>query len=152
LSDFGAAPTKFDVADLSPLTARFVSALSADDVAPDVVAAGVPNEIAHEFWDAVRENVQTRDDIAVWWALCRDGVDPLVDPEDQEFVTAAMALLPLGALDQSSWSTWTSAVKEATGRKGKGLFMPLRKALIGSGHGPDMAKLLPMLQVIRARA
>jgi glutamyl-tRNA synthetase len=42
-------------------------------------------------------------------------------------------------------------VKEATGRKGKGLFMPLRKALTGQERGPDMSDVLQLLQVIRAK-
>ncbi|MGR3387062.1 MAG: hypothetical protein ACU0DB_08780, partial [Paracoccus sp. (in: a-proteobacteria)] len=42
-------------------------------------------------------------------------------------------------------------VKQATGRKGKGLFMPLRKAVTGQAHGPEMAEVMPLLQVVRAR-
>ena len=43
------------------------------------------------------------------------------------------------------------AKKEATGRKGKGLFMPLRKAVTGMERGPDMSALLSLMQVVRAR-
>jgi len=43
-------------------------------------------------------------------------------------------------------------VKAATGRKGKALFMPLRKAVTGQAHGPDMAALMPLLQTVRAKA
>jgi len=71
--------------------------------------------------------------------------------DGKEYVKTAMALLPEGPLDGASWAQWTEAVKAATGRKGRGLFMPLRKALTGQSHGPDMAQLLPLLQVIRAR-
>ncbi len=63
----------------------------------------------------------------------------------------AMALLPEGPHDNDTWGQWTTAVREATGRKGKALFMPLRKALTGQSNGPDMARVLPLLQVIRAR-
>jgi len=152
IGDFGAAPTKFDVEDLKPLTARFVSALSAVDMSDAMQAAGVPDELAADLWDAVHENVQTRADIAKWWALCRDGAAPLIDEADREFVAEAMAMLPDGPLDRDAWSNWTVAVKAATGRKGRGLFMPLRKALTGSAHGPDMGKLLPLLQIIAAKA
>jgi glutamyl-tRNA synthetase len=54
-------------------------------------------------------------------------------------------------IDGDTWGQWTAAVKDATGRKGKGLFMPLRKAVTGRMNGPDMASLLPLLQVIKAR-
>ena len=46
-----------------------------------------------------------------------------------------------------TWKDWTSAVKEATGRKGKGLFMPLRKAVTGLSRGPEMADVMPLMQV-----
>jgi glutamyl-tRNA synthetase len=60
--------------------------------------------------------------------------------------------LPDAPFDAETWGQWTSAVKAETGRKGRGLFMPLRKALTGMQHGPDMSALLPLLQVIRAKA
>ena len=79
------------------------------------------------------------------------GAEPVIADEDKEFVAEALALLPEGEFDESTWSTWTAAVKEQTGRKGKGLFMPLRLALTGKPHGPDMAAVLPLLQVVKAR-
>lgn len=152
LGHFGAAPTKFDVEDLKPLTSKYVSGLSLADMAAPLKDAGVPDDLAPAFWQAVHENVDIRSDVANWWTLCRDGADPLIEAEDKEFVEDALALLPGGPFDETTWSAWTAAVKTATGRKGRGLFMPLRKALTGMAHGPDMGQLLPLLQVIRAKA
>lgn len=151
ITRFGTSPTKFDVEDLMPLTAKVLHAMDAAEMAADLAAAGVPDDMAGAVWAAVRENVTRRADIATWWALIRDGAEPVIDAEDADFVAQAMALLPAGPLDGDSWGQWTAAVKQATGRKGRGLFMPLRKALTGMEHGPDMAALLPLLQVIRAR-
>ncbi len=148
LAHFGAAPTKFDVGDLAPLTAKYVSGLSIADIGDDLARAQVPDDIAPTLWEAVHENTATRAAVADWWTLCRDGATPLVDDEDRDFVKAALAMLPERPFDNRTWSTWTAAVKQATGRKGRGLFMPLRKALTGMAQGPDMAKLLPLLQVI----
>ena len=148
---FGSAPTKFDVQDLFPLTAKHLQSLPLSDVADAVADAGVPAELAEPFWAMARENITTLADLKGWWALCRDGAEPLIDDEDREFITEAVALLPEGPFDGETWGAWTKAVKEATGRKGKGLFMPLRKALTGMERGPEMAALLPLLQVIRAR-
>ena len=112
---------------------------------------GVPDELADRFWTVCRDNIETLNDLDAWWAMCRDGAEPAIEPEDKAFVAEAMALLPEGPFDDQTWSTWTATVKEATGRKGRGLFMPLRKALTGQAHGPEMAVLMPLLQVIRAR-
>ena len=152
ISRFGSAPTKFDADDLFPLTARYLHDLSLADVAEAVADAGVPSEKAAQFWDVTRENITTLHDLAGWWELMRDGAEPAIDEEDRAFVAEAMALLPVGPFDESTWSTWTAAVKEQTGRKGRGLFMPLRKALTGQSSGPDMGALMPLLQVVKARS
>jgi glutamyl-tRNA synthetase len=149
LSHFSSAPTKFDVEDLAPLTAKYVSGLPFEAVAGDLAALGVPDAIAADFWDVARENITYRSDLAAWWALCRDGAEPLIDDEDAEFIETAKALLPARPWDGETWGNWTAAVKQATGRKGRGLFMPLRKALTGQQHGPDMSKLMPLLHKVK---
>ena len=151
LSHFGAAPTKFDEQDLFPLTHRVLAAAPLEAVAADVAAAGVPDDLAPAFWAVMRENVETRADIAPWWAVLRDGAVPLVDAEDADFVAEALALLPDLPYGPETWGAWTGAVKEATGRKGKALFMPLRKALTGRARGPEMADFMPLMRA-RPRA
>ena len=146
LSRFGSAPTKFDANDLIPLTARHLATLAAGDVADVLTSAGVPDDIAEPFWDVVRDNINSLDETAAWWALFRDGATPLVADEDRDFVTEAFALLPPLPYGPDTWNTWTATVKEATGRKGKGLFMPLRKAVTGRQRGPEMADVMPLLQ------
>ncbi|MFV2052299.1 glutamate--tRNA ligase [Aliiroseovarius sp. YM-037] len=151
ISTFGSAPTKFDVDDLLPLTARVNQALPFAEVAPRIAALGVPDDQAERFWAVTRENISVLDDLGPWWTMMRDGAEPVIDDEDAEFVAQAMELLPDAPFSEDTWANWTAAVKEATGRKGRGLFMPLRKALTGQAHGPDMSTLLPLLQVVRAR-
>ena len=149
---FGTAPTKFDVDDLFPLTARYLHSVSLDDVAGEIAEIGVPADLAETFWNVTRENITTLKDLQGWWHLYRDGAEPLIDDEDREFIAQALTLLPEGPFTKETWKAWTDEVKSATGRKGKGLFMPLRKALTGQERGPDMSDVMPLLQTIRARA
>ncbi len=151
ISRFGSAPTKFDANDLFPLTARVLQGRDFADVKAHIVALGVPEDQAERFWSVTRENITTLQDLEGWWIMFRDGAEPVIDDEDREFVAEALALLPEGPHDGDTWGQWTSVVKEQTGRKGKGLFMPLRKALTGQNHGPDMSQVLPLLQVIKAK-
>ena len=151
INRFGAAPTKFDVQDLFPLTARHLQSLSLADVQSHIDALDIPADKQQAFWDMAKENITTLSDLAGWWTLCREGAEPLIADEDKEFIAEAMKLLPEGPYDADSWKSWTTAVKEATGRKGKGLFMPLRKAVSGRERGPDMSVLLSLMQVVRAR-
>jgi glutamyl-tRNA synthetase len=150
ITHFGAAPTKYDVSDLAPLSAHHLQRQSAQDMATDIRAAGVPDDLAAPFWDAVHDNTQTRADLATWWAMLRDGADPVIADEDRAFITQALSMLP-DDRDETTWKTWTDAIKAQTGRKGKGLFLPLRMALTGQARGPEMAKILPLMQVIKAK-
>lgn len=150
LSQFGASPTKFDAEDLWPLTRERNQHLPYEAVRDRIAAMGVPDEIAPRFWAVARQNITRLDDLSEWWTLMRDGAEPAIAPEDVEFVAQALALLPPRPWTDATWGEWTAAVKAATGRKGKGLFMPLRKALTGMDHGPEMAELMPLLQQVRA--
>ena len=144
VTKFGSAPTKFDLNDLWPLTARYLATLSAQDVADTL--ADVPADKKGAFWDAIKGNITKLDDVADWWAFFENGAAPLVADEDSEFIAQAFDLLGDPPYAADTWSSWTAAVKEATGRKGKGLFMPLRKAVTGRERGPEMTDVMPLLQ------
>ncbi len=146
ISHFGAAPTRFDEQDLFPLTASYLQSLPLSAVADRVRAFGVPDELAERFWKVVRENITVLDDMGPWWQIFRDGAEPLVDDQDRDFVAQAFELLPDPPYDDTTWASWIAAVKEKTGRKGRALFMPLRKAVTGRERGPDMAEVIPLLQ------
>ena len=151
LSIFGSAPTKFDEKDLYPLTHRYLQTMTLGDVQQKLDSLGVPKVLAQSFWDIVRENVDTLNDLSVWWNIFSKGAEPVIDANDQEFIEKAMSIIQAAPFDEYTWSKWTEEVKQLTGRKGKQLFMPLRLALTGKERGPDMAKVLPLLQNIKAK-
>ena len=149
VGSFGAAPTKFDADDLFPLTRAHVQGLPFARVQTRIAALGVPADKAELFWSVAKGNITILDDLASWWQLFRDGAEPLVDETDRDFVAQALGLLPAKPWTMATWAEWTAIVKEATGRKGKDLFRPLRRALTGRDAGPEMADVMPLLQVIR---
>ena len=151
INKFGSAPTKFDVKDLRPLTGRYLQTRTYADVAPKISEIGVPDDKAEAFWAVTRENIETLHDLDGWWTMFRDGAEPVIADEDKEFVSEAMAMLPQMPFDDQTWSAWTTEVKEKTGRKGRGLFRPLRMALTGQESGPDMGGVMPLLQVVKVR-
>jgi glutamyl-tRNA synthetase len=146
LSQFGAAPTKFDPEALWPLTRERNRHLPYAEVAGMLREAGVPDAVAPEFWAVASQNITKLDEVAGWWALCRDGAEPVVADEDREFVRGALAMMPARPFTKETWGEWTEAVKAAMGRKGRALYRPLRLALTGRESGPEMADLLPLLQ------
>lgn len=133
---------KFDPAELDSLNRRIVHQLSYADVAKRLDAMDVGGGEA--FWDAVRDNLEKVSDAKALWNIV-ENADAIVADEDREFITQARECLPEGEFTSETWSQWLGEIKAVSDRKGKSLFMPLRKALTGMEHGPELDKLLPLI-------
>ncbi|MGN5375584.1 glutamate--tRNA ligase [Sphingomonas hankookensis] len=144
---FGRAPARFDESELAQVNARIVHQLPYARV-----AAALPGGMDAAAWDAVRGNIARIDEAGAWWRVVTGPVEKApVAEEDRAFLTRAAAVaadLPWA----DPWAELTGALKAETGRKGKALFLPLRRALTGMDHGPDMAALLPLIGRERAIA
>ncbi|MCR9135033.1 MAG: glutamate--tRNA ligase [Alphaproteobacteria bacterium] len=138
---------KFDPAELTGLNRILVHQLAFEQVADPLEELGISGPSAEAFWLAVRKNIDFVKDVSRWWKVVEEGPESEAElaREDREFVREAFALLPPDPWDGETWASWTAEVKAATGRKGKGLFMPLRIALTGSRSGPELADLLPLI-------
>jgi glutamyl-tRNA synthetase len=145
---FGRAPARFDEAELALLNQKILH--HTDHAA---VADRLPAAITEARWNAIRPNLTTVAE-AVGWAPVFDGpFDPLPAEEaDRAVLDAAAAAAPRIDWDSDPWHALTAAVKEATGARGRALFLPLRRALTGRDHGPDMAELLPLIDRDQATA
>jgi glutamyl-tRNA synthetase len=146
ISAFGMSPTKFDPEDLKLHSAKTVRALPFDAVADRLGDLKVPGDIAPAFWAVIGPNLDRLDEVPAWLDLLTNGTEPKILDEDRDFVAQAMDLLPARPWDETTWGTWTAAAKDASGRKGRALFQPLRRALTGRDHGPDMGALMALLQ------
>ena len=94
---------------------------------------------------AIRGNLQKLSDSRIWHDIVTNGMKSVTAPDNRDFIAEAKRHLPPAPWDAATWKIWTDALKSATGRKGKELFMPLRLALTGLDHGPEMAQLLPLI-------
>jgi len=141
---------KFDVNELGGLNDKLLHAMDYAQAQPrlDLIAA----DLGEGFWLAVRENLTRFDEAKLWANIVEGQFEPVGhDPEDADYLDDAQALLPAEPWGEDTWSVWTAALKEKTGRKGKALFMPLRKVLTGQERGPDLKKLLPVIGWERTR-
>ncbi|QEE11997.1 glutamate--tRNA ligase [Bartonella krasnovii] len=137
---------KFDIADLYTLNSHLVHELNYEDVKTRLQSFSIEGEKAEYFWNTIRSNIDKVNDAVLWWKIIHDEKSfDTVAPEDRAFVQQSLNFLPEGVLKDESWQVWTRALKEQTERKGKSLFMPLRQALTGMDHGPEMGKLLQLL-------
>ena len=138
---FGRAPARFDEEELRLLNQKIVHLFDYDRV-----AGRLPEGMGEAGWLAIRPNLEKIKDAAQWWRIVTGPVVTLpAEAEDRDFLSEAADLLSGLAFDSDVWRIWTGALKDVSGRKGKALFLPLRRSLTGLDHGPDMAALLPLI-------
>lgn len=141
-SKFSRGTPKFDTDELFRLNARILHNMSFDEAIVSLRKLGL-NVVDETFWNAVRPNIERLRDVKDWWEVANGPVSPSI--EDPDYIAEALELLPSEPWDSETWKNWTTAIKEKTGRKGKELFMPLRQALTGMSHGPELDVLLPLI-------
>jgi glutamyl-tRNA synthetase len=138
---FGRAPARFDEAELATLNQKIVHLLPYA-----AVSDRLPDGMDEAVWNAIRPNLEKVTGGADWWRIVTGPIDaPAPAEEDREFLALAHQILSAADFDAAIWRTLTEALKAQTGRKGKALFLPLRRALTGMDHGPDMGAFLPLI-------
>jgi glutamyl-tRNA synthetase len=152
LSRLSRAPARIDPEELAALSAKTVHALPFDAVADRLEALCIGGGAA--FWETVRGNLKTVAEAPDWWRIATDPgfAAPAAATEDGALLKEAVRLLPPEPWDETTWKAWTSALGASSGRKGRGLFLPLRLALTGEHGGPELARLLPFIGRERALA
>jgi glutamyl-tRNA synthetase len=146
----GRAPARFEEAQLVHWQKETLQRMPAADIGAWLGLAD-----AADFVELVRHNVVLPADAAPWMAVLRGELPP-AGPEELSIVAAAgpeFFAAAAQALDESSadFASLVKLLKERTGRKGAELFMPLRVALTGKTHGPELAPLLKIMPRETAR-
>lgn len=148
LSGVSKSSAKFDPDELVTLNRSILHDMPFSEAQDRLGVLGISGPNAEDFWNAVRGNLDRLHDAASWWKIVREGPvheRPQFSPEDIAFIRQAFALLPHEPWDKTTWKSWTTEVRNATGRKGKPLFTPLRLAITGRESGPELADLLPLI-------
>lgn len=142
INKFSRSTPKFDTEELYRLNAKILHQTQFAKVKARLSTMGMGG-IDESFWNAVRPNLEKLADIKSWWDVTHNPVR--ADIADPAFTAAAAEVLPPAPWNETTFNTWITAVKEKTGKKGKDLFMPIRVALTGMEHGPELPVLLPLL-------
>lgn len=146
LNDFSRSPPRFDAAQLLGLNRKLLHHLPFE-----AVRERLPEGASPEFWDAVRGNLDLLTEARRWWDVAQGEIATPELPEGSlPVIQAALDSLP-AEMSVESWKGWTAAITAATGAKGKALYLPLRLALTGEEHGPEMAPMLALIGPERAR-
>lgn len=138
-SKFGRAPANYDVAELEKLNEKLLHKLPYDEVKSLIPYAD------EKFWESIKANLKNITEAKMWWDILHGDIGADLNHDERAFLRGIISLLPSSPYDETAWDAWLAAIKPTTPRKGKELFMPIRKALTGLEHGPEFKKLLPLL-------
>lgn len=140
---FSKSAAIYDPLELERLNHKFLTNAKFKDLGDLKERIGV--DVDEDFWLSVRANINKIVDLIDWWRICKEEITPAILDEDREYLKLILTLLPEGELDNSSWDIWTNKIKNSTDKKGKELYMPIRKALTGKESGPEMRLILPLI-------
>lgn len=144
LGHISKSAARFDMQQLLALNRRVLHHMSFEEIRPHL-----PEGAGEEFWLAVRGNIDMVGEIAHWWEVVSGHIVPPCQEEERDFLRQAREILPAEPWDETTWKSWVEAIKQATGRKGKALFLPLRLALTGENAGPELPVLLRLMGRVR---
>lgn len=141
---FSRGTPKLDPDELLRLNSKIIHEIAFDDVKSRLSDFEL-NDLDADFWNAVKANLEKVSDVKDWWEVAKGPVTSVIEEDNKDYIAQALASIPPAPWDAETWGAWTKSLKESTDRKGRGLFMPLRQALTGMEHGPDMASLLLLI-------
>lgn len=142
IQKFGRSTPKLDPDDLWQMNVKILQNLSLDQVKERLEVMGMVG-VTPEFWSLMQKNVRKLYDIKEWWTICYGHKS--FKESNTNLLEAAEHFLPLEPWDETTFKTWMDEVKQDTGLKGKDLFKPIRNALTGQEHGPELKDLILLM-------
>lgn len=141
IKKFGTAPTLYSNEDIFRINTKALHEIGFNDIKNKL-----PAGLTAEFWLKIRANVEKLEDAALWWKICNEEINHNLNEDDKEFLKRTAEYFPAGEITPETWNNWINAIKTAIPeRKGKQLFMPLRIALTGLEHGPELKDMLGLI-------
>ncbi len=144
LKNFSKSSTNYDLGELNIINQKLLKILPFNIVKERLKELRI--EGVDEFiWQSLRANLEFLSDIVQWLEICKNPFKYNHKAEDQEFLNLASKCLPQDTSQTDSWQNWLTNIKQKTDRKGKELFAPIRLALSGREHGPELKNLLMLI-------
>ncbi len=143
---FSKSSTNYDISELATINHKLLQTLDFPEIKVRLKEIGVDKEISEKFWQAIKPNLNFLHEIKEWIEICCEEFRFPNSQNDREFLHQAAELLPQDTTTPDCWNLWLAKIKEVTNRKGKELFMPIRLALSGKEHGPELKFLVNLIE------
>lgn len=142
---FSKSSTNYDILELGHINQKLLQGFDFATIAARLKEIGINEEISEQFWNSIKLNINFLSEINEWIEICLEEFRYPNAELDRDFLQEALDLLPEDTSDLNCWNLWLGKIKEKTTRKGKELFMPIRLALTGKEHGPELKHLVNLI-------
>ncbi len=142
---FSKSATNYDISELTNINQKLLQICDFSDIEPRLQEIGLRQEINSEFWDSIKLNLNLLSEINIWLKITKSGFRFENRSEDREFLQQIAQFLPENTKDTNCWNLWLEKIKANSPRKGRELFMPIRLALSGMEHGPELKLLVNLI-------
>lgn len=137
-SKFSKSATNYDIGELKNINQKFLQIV-------DFRYVEAREKISEKLWEAIKPNINFLSEAKEWIEICDTKFRFANKVEDKEFLAQAASLLPQNTSEENCWNIWLNEIKQKSPRKGKELFMPIRLALSGKEHGPELKFLVNLI-------
>jgi glutamyl-tRNA synthetase len=142
---FSRSATNYDITELATINQKLLQSFDFFDIEARLQEIGVEEKISEKFWQIIKLNINFLPEIRQWIEICNQKFRFAGRQEDKEFLREIAKLLPLDTSDINCWNLWLTQIKQKVSRQGKNLFMPIRLALTGKEHGPELKFLINLI-------
>ncbi|MFT4718823.1 MAG: glutamyl-tRNA synthetase, partial [Rickettsiales bacterium] len=145
LTKFSKSATKYNFDEVLTLNEKVLQKSTFDYISKRLEDLDYNFKITKDFWLKIRANISNLSEIESWWKICKTKIRYKNIQEDHLFLKESSQLLPQDLNSDNSWNDWIQNIKKSSDRKGKDLFMPLRKAITGVEHGPELQCIITLI-------
>ena len=142
---FSKSSTNYDISELTTINHKLLQSLDFAEATARLEKIGINEKISEKFWNVIKLNINFLQEIQEWITILNHEFRFENQENDKEFLREASLLLPQNTEDENCWNLWLNEIKQKTVRKGKELFMPIRMALSGKEHGPELKFLVNLI-------
>ena len=142
---FSKSAMNYDITELTNINQKLLQILSFEHISARIKEIGIKYNISEKMWEICKHNINFIHEIQDWCAIFCDEFRYKNSPQDLEFLHKTIESLPQDTSQENSWQIWLEEIKKNSTRKGKELFMPIRLALTGKEHGPELKNAINLI-------
>ncbi len=141
-SNFARSTPKFSIETVQAINSKLIHDAPFEQIKPYLPEA---THLDSNTWETLQRNLNSLHDLPTWLQILDGSFTNNFSEEDKTYFQNVLNCLPEKDWDQDPWIEWQTSIKEKTNRKGGKLLKPIRFALTGLDHGPELGKLVKLL-------